>query len=142
MIGHARLLITARCESGKPVFVCPSIGINFDLSRSDVETLLAGFLTGAVGVQLGARLTDLSSLPAEHRKHVCAAEDSGRPWAAWSTERGPIAAWGDYHPEASKRLYGHQMLIEWYDMPTGHHALWCYCDPKRLTQWTIGRGRP
>jgi hypothetical protein len=121
--------------------VCPAIGINFDLSRSEVENLLAGFLTGAVGVQLGARLTDLNTLPAEHRKHVRAAEAPGRTWAAWVTERGPIAAWGDYHPEASKRLYGYQMLVEWYDTPTGHHALWCYCDPKHPTEWTFGRGR-
>lgn len=115
--------------------------INFDLSRSDVETLFAGFLTGAVGVQLGARLTDLNALPAEFRKQVRGAETAARAWAAWATEHGPIAAWGDYHPEASRRLYGYQMLIEWYDTPTGHHSIWCYCNPKRPTEWTIGRGR-
>jgi hypothetical protein len=61
--------------------------------------------------------------------------------ADWATERGPIAAWGDYHPEASKRLYGYQLLVEWHDTLTGHHSLWCYCDLKRPTEWTIGRGR-
>jgi len=115
--------------------------INFDLSRSDVENLLAGFLTGAVGIQPGARLTDLNVLPADRRKHVCAAEAAGRTWVVWATERGPIAAWGDYHSEASKRLCGYQILVEWCDVPTGHHSLWCYCDPKRPTEWTIGRGR-
>ena len=83
----------------------------------------------------------MNDLPAECRKHLRAAEAAHRIWAAWATERGPIAAWGDYHAEASKRLYGYQLLVEWYDMPTGHHALWCYCDPKRPTEWTVGRGR-
>jgi hypothetical protein len=115
--------------------------INNDLSPSDVERLLAGFLTGAVGVQLGTRLTDLNALPAECCKHVRAAEAGGRTWAAWATDCGPIAAWGDHHPEASKRLYGYQLLVEWWDVPTGHHSLWCYCDPKRPTEWTFGRGR-
>jgi hypothetical protein len=116
-------------------------GINFDLSRTDVENLLAGFLTGAVGVQLGTRLTDLNALPVAYRAHVRAAEASGRACTAWSTADGPIAAWGDYHLEASKRLYAHLLLIEWSEVPTGHHSLWCYCDPKRSTEWTIGRGR-
>jgi hypothetical protein len=114
---------------------------NFDLSRSDVEKLLAGFLIGAVGIQLGARLTDSNALPADRRKHVRAAEAAGRACVVWATERGLIAAWGDYHPEASKRLYGYQILVEWCDVQTGHHSLWCYCDPKRTTEWTIGRGR-
>jgi hypothetical protein len=115
--------------------------INFDLSRSDVEDLLAGFLTGAVGVELGTLLADINTLPAAHRAHVRAAEAAGRTWIAHSTPDGPITAWGDYHAEASKRLYGYQMLVEWYDTPTGHHALWCYCDPKHPIEWTIGRSR-
>ena len=116
--------------------------INFDLSRSDVENLLAAFLTGAVGVQVGMRLTDLNALPVEHRKHLRAAADAGRTWAAWSTERGPIATWGDYHPEASKGLCAYLILIEWYDTPTGHHSLWCYSYPQRPTEWIVGQSRP
>jgi hypothetical protein len=115
--------------------------IDFDLSGPEVENLLAGFLTGAVGIQLGARLTDVNALPADCRKHARAAEAAGRTRVVWATERGPIAAWGDYYPEASKRLYGYQILVDWCDVPTGHHSLWCYCDPKRPTEWTIGRGR-
>ncbi len=103
--------------------------------------LLAGFLTRVAGVQLGVRITGLSNLPAACRTHVRIAEAAGRTWAGWATEYGPIAAWGDYHPEASKRLCGYQMLVEWYDTPTGHHSLWCYCDSRRPTEWTIGRGR-
>jgi hypothetical protein len=53
--------------------------IDFDLSRSDVENLLAGFLIGAVGIRLGARLTDSNALPPDRRKHVRAAEAAGSP---------------------------------------------------------------
>ncbi len=108
-----------------------------------MENLLAGFLTGALGVELGARIKHPSNLPSACRTHVRAAEAVGRTWAAWAawaTPDGPIAACGDYHPEASKRLYTYQMWIEWCDGPTGHHSLWVYCDPKRPTEWTIGRG--
>jgi hypothetical protein len=124
-----------------PISVPPSIGINYDLSRSDVENLLAGFLTGAVGVELGTRLTDLNVLPAAYRAHLHAAEASGRAWTAWSTERGPIAAWGDHDREGSRRLNAYLLLVDWGDGHTGYHSLWCYCDPKRPTEWTIGRGR-
>jgi hypothetical protein len=117
-----------------------SDGVNFDLSRSDVENLLAGFLAGAIGLELRARL-DISQLPVDCRKHMQQAKTSGRAWTAWATERGPIAAWGDYHFEASKGNYAHLLLIEWSDVPTGHHSLWCYCDPKRPTEWTVGEGR-
>jgi hypothetical protein len=106
-----------------------------------VENLLAGFLTGAVGVGLGVRLADLNALPAACRTHLRAAEAAGRVWIAWSTPAGPSAAWGDYHIEASKRLYAYLLLVDWCDVPTGHHSLWCYCDPKRPTEWTVGQGR-
>lgn len=128
------------------MFAHPSRGqggqINFDLSRSDVENLLAEFLTGAVGVQLTERLTDLNALPAECRKQVRPAEASGRVCVAWSSSTGPIAAWGDYHSEGSKQLKAYLMSVEWYDAQTGHHSLSCYCDPKRTTEWTVGRSRP
>jgi hypothetical protein len=119
----------------------PTAGINFDLSRAEVENLLAGFLTGAQGVELGTRLTDLRDLPAACRARVQSAEDSGHAWAAWSTPTGPIAAWGQYDVRTSRELFAYQLLIQWWDVPSGHHALWCYCGPKRPTEWTIGRGR-
>lgn len=75
------------------------------------------------------------------RTHVHTAKASSSKWAAWATERGLITSWGDYNPEASKRLYGYQMLVEWNDGLSGHHSLLCYCDSKRSTEWTIGRGR-
>jgi hypothetical protein len=113
----------------------PTIEINFILSRSDVEILLAGFLTGAVGVELRERL-DISELPAECCKHVGVAEASGRPWTAWSTERGPMAAWGEYHPEPSRRLYALLLWLEWWTLPHIHHAGWWCVDPRRPRDWT------
>lgn len=104
-----------------------------------MDNLLAGFLTGAVGVELRARL-DISELPAERRKQVGVAEASGCPWTAWLTERGPMVAWGEHRPEPSKRLNAF-LLIEWWDVPSGHHALWAYCDLRRPNEWTVGRGR-
>jgi hypothetical protein len=121
--------------------VSPSIGINYDLSRSDVENLLAGFLKGTQNVELHARITDLSELPAECRKLVSQAQASGRAWIACVTPEGPMAAWGDYHLEPSKRLFGYLLSVEWWTNPTGHHSLWCYCDPRRPTEWTFGRSR-
>jgi hypothetical protein len=106
-----------------------------------VEHLLAGFVTGALGVELGKRLTDVAELPAVCRSLVRLAQDSGRPWAVWSTALGPMAAWGDYNLEGSRHLFAFLLLIEWWDVPSGHHALWAYCDPRRRTEWTIGQGR-
>jgi hypothetical protein len=111
------------------MFAHPSGGqggqVNFDLSRSDVEILLAEFLTGAAGVQLTERLTDLNALPAECCNQVRPAEASGRICVAWSSSTGPIAAWGDYHVEGSKQLKAYLMSVEWYDAQTGHHSLSC-----------------
>ena len=42
---------------------CPPIEIRFDLSRSELQILLEGFLTGALGVELIARLDQLDDLP-------------------------------------------------------------------------------
>lgn len=52
-----------------------------------------------------------------------------------------MAAWADYHIEASKKLNAYLLFVQWYAVPSGYHSLWCYCDPKRPTEWTIGRGR-
>jgi hypothetical protein len=118
-----------------------AVGIDYDLSRSDIQSLLAGFLTGAVGVTLGTRLMDLDDLPSACRTHVRLAAANGRTWAAWVTDRGPIAVCGEYHIEPSKRLFAYLLLTEWWEDLSGHHSMWCYCDPKRLTEWTFGRGR-
>jgi hypothetical protein len=106
-----------------------------------VENLLAAFLTGAVGAELRTRLTDLDELPAACRSHLRLAQDAGDPWIAWSTPLGPSAAWGQYDLPGSRRLMAYLLQIEWWDVPTGHHALWAYCNLKRTTEWTIGRGR-
>jgi hypothetical protein len=104
-----------------------------------VENLLAGFLAGAVGVELRERL-DISQLPAECRKHVEVAEASGHPWTAWSTDRGPMAAWGEYHPAPSKRLYALLLWLEWWTFPQIHNASWWCVDPGRPRDWTKGCG--
>jgi hypothetical protein len=115
--------------------------INFDLSRPDVENLLSAFLAGTQNVALKSRLTDIGELPAECRQYIRQAEASGRAWTAWMTDLGPMAAWGDYHSEPSKRLYAYLLLVEWWLPSTGHHSIWCYCDPRRPTEWTFGRSR-
>jgi hypothetical protein len=117
------------------------IEVRFDLSRSDVENLLAGFMTGALGMELRTRLTDIAELPAACQSHLRLAQDSGRPWTAWSTPLGPTAVWGEYDIQGSRHLFAFLLLVEWWDVPSGHHALWAYCDPKRPTEWTIGHGR-
>ena len=94
-----------------------------------------------MGMELGRRLTDLGELPPACQSHLRLAETSGQPWTAWFTPLGPAAAWGDYQPEDSKRLVAYLMLVGWWDVPSGHHALWARCDPRRPTEWTIGRGR-
>src|SRR5882724_411413 len=99
---------------------------NFDLSLSELERLLAGFLVGTQGVELGERLMDLDDLPAACREDVRRATASGRAWTAWSTQYGPIVAWGDYNIQGSKQLNGYLLFVEWWSVPGGHHSLWCY----------------
>jgi hypothetical protein len=115
--------------------------INFDLTRSDVEILLTGFLSGALGVTLTDRLNNLGDLPRDWRTHLQLAEDSGCPWVAWSTSGGPIAVCGKFDVQGSRRINAYLLLVEWRDTLSGHHSVWCYCEPKRPTEWTLGRGR-
>jgi len=113
----------------------------FDLCPSDVEVLLTRFISGALGVTLVGRLNNLGDLPRGWRTHLQLAEDSGYAWVAWSTSGGPIAVCGKFDPQGSRRINAYLLLVEWRDTLSGHHSVWCYCDPKRLTEWTIGRGR-
>jgi hypothetical protein len=104
-----------------------------------VERLLTGFLSGAVGVELRERL-DASKLLAECREHVALAQASGHAWTAWSTDRGPMAAWGEYHPEPSKRLHAYLLWIEWWVPPRIHHKGWWRVDPREPLEWTKANG--
>jgi hypothetical protein len=63
---------------------------SFDLSRSDVENLPSGFLSGALGAELIVRLNELDLLPRACRTEARLAEASGRGWVAWSTQYGPM----------------------------------------------------
>jgi hypothetical protein len=118
-----------------------TIKMNFDLSQPDVENLLAGFLVDTLGVVLTGRFTNLNILPSAYRSRLQNAEISGNEWIAWSTASGPIAAWAKYDIQASRRINAYVLRVGWCDTLSGHHSLWCYCDPKRPTEWTIGRGR-
>jgi hypothetical protein len=117
------------------------VRINFDLSRAEVANLLSGFLAGTQNVALEVRLTEIGDLPASCRPLLRVAQSAGRAWIVWETEYGPMAAWGEYHPEPSTRLNAYLLFVEWWLMPDVHHSLWCYCDPKRPTEWTVGRAR-
>jgi hypothetical protein len=89
----------------------------------------------------GTRLTDLGALPAGCRQYVQRAVASGVAWVAWSTPHGAVAAWGNLDIEGSRRINACLLLVQWIDTLSGHHSLWAYCDPRRPTEWTIGRGR-
>jgi hypothetical protein len=115
--------------------------MHFDLSRAELEDLLAGFLAGALGVELKARVNDLMELPEDYRMRVRKAESLGQPWTAWSTERGLVAAWGEYDPAASRRLHACCLFLSWYGVAFSQHGMWCYCYPNRPTEWIIGRDR-
>jgi hypothetical protein len=115
--------------------------MNFDLSRSEFENLLAGFLVGALGVELKARVSSLNELPAACRPRIESAEAKGLAWSAWTTDQGLMAAWGEYDIAASRKLNAHVLRVGWWVQSTQtHHALWCYCYSGRPTEWVVGRG--
>jgi hypothetical protein len=114
--------------------------MRFALARADVESLLSAWLAGTQCVSLLCRITALAELPAAGLKHVIEAQEAGRVWVAWSTELGPMVAWGDYDQPHSEIMRAHLMLIEWWLPSSGHHRLWARGDPRRPTEWTFGRG--
>jgi hypothetical protein len=61
--------------------------MNVDLSRTDVEKLLGGFLMGTQAVDI--RLTELADLPPACRALVKRAAAAGQVWTAWMTDGGP-----------------------------------------------------
>ena len=113
--------------------------MNFELSQSELESLLDGFLVGALGLELKTRIMDLKDLPEGCRTRLQRAEAKSRAWTAWVTDDGPVAAWAEYDIAASRRLNAAVLFIEWAGTH-GHHALWCHCTPNRPTEWIIGRG--
>lgn len=118
----------------------PVIESKFDLSRLEVENLLTGFLSGALGAQPIVQLTNLNMLPKACRAQVQIPEASGSVWIAWSTASGPMVVWGKVDLQGSRQINACLMFLEWWDTPKGYHALWAHCDPKRPSEWTIGRG--
>jgi hypothetical protein len=98
------------------------------------------FLSAALGVALIRRLNNINELPNAYNAHVQSIETSGGAWIAWLSPHGPIVAWGKCDLRGSRRINAYLLKIEWFDPLSVHHSLWAYCDPKRPTEWTIGRG--
>jgi len=115
--------------------------MHFDLTRDDIDNLLTAFLTGTQCADLQTRITDPNQLPPACRERLQLAQNPARPWTAWATTDGPIAACGDYDMAGSIRLSAYLLLVEWWTLPSGYHSAWCHCDPKRPTDWIFGRGR-
>jgi len=115
--------------------------MHFDVSRSDLENLLTGFLVGALGIEPKAQIHDLTVLPEDYRTRVRHAESQEHPWTAWSTERGLVAVWCEYDLAASKRLQACCLFLSWYGVAFSQHGMWCYCYPNRPTEWIVGRDR-
>lgn len=114
--------------------------LRFAPARADVEFLLSAWLAGTQCVDLRRRLTALADLPEACLKHVVEAQEAGRAWVAWWTELGPMVAWGDYDRRQSEKMRAHTMFLEWWLPSSGHHRLWARGDPRRPTEWTVGRG--
>ena len=114
------------------------IATRIDLARVDMEALLGAYLMGTQAVTLIKRLK-LTDLPEACQKHLLKAKSAGQAWVAWSTEEGPMAAWGDYHGRGRLEKF-HRLFVEWWVPSSGHHALRARSDPKRPTEWTFGRG--
>jgi hypothetical protein len=117
------------------------MGSSYEISRNRLRFSLT---RASYGVTSATKTEPSGSSRAQAR--ACrpllrVAQSAGRAWIVWETEYGPMAAWGEYHPEPSTRLNAYLLFVEWWLMPDVHHSLWCYCDPKRPTEWTVGRAR-
>jgi hypothetical protein len=109
--------------------------MEFEVSRGEVEKLLDCFLIGTQNVTLGARISNINELPLEWRDRMRAVESAGRAWIAWTTDNGPVVAWGDYHAQESVRLKAHVLFVEWYSSLHDYHAAWCHCYPSWPYEW-------
>jgi hypothetical protein len=114
--------------------------MDFDPSCEEIRKLLVQFLEGTQGVSLDAPILDIKkSLPRTCLKLVCDAIDADRPWIAWSSIRGPMAASGEYDTRASQRLQAHVLRVTWCIASSGRHQAWCHCYSKRPCEWIFGR---
>jgi hypothetical protein len=114
--------------------------IRFTLARGDVEALLSAWLVGTQCAEPRRRLTALADLPQASLKYVVEAQEVGQAWVAWSTDLGSMVAWGDYDQRQSEKVRALVMSIGWWLPTSGHHRLWARADPRRPTEWTVGRG--
>ncbi len=114
--------------------------MDLDGARAQVEELLKCFLMGTQNVALTAQILEIEEPPVAWRDRVRAAESLGRAWVAWSTDRGPMAAWGSYDVEGSRRLRACVLHIEWFPPRANITHSGAHCYPKRPTEWIGGRG--
>jgi hypothetical protein len=110
-------------------------------TQSDLENLVTGFLSGVLSMDLIIRLSNLKDVPSVCCSRLNLTEEIAGAWIAWSTRHGAVAARGSLDVEGSRRIQAYLLRIEWVDTVSGYHALWAHCDPKRPTEWTVGRGR-
>jgi hypothetical protein len=110
-----------------------------EVSRQLVEELLTSFLSAALGLELHVSIDTLERLPLNHRERFQATAAEPIIWVSWRTNLGIVAATGRYDHDHSRRMTAHVMLIEWWIPPDTHHAGWWRANPKRPTEWTVGR---
>ena len=114
--------------------------MDVSIGHIEVEKLLKCFLVGTQNVTLGNQIVDIGRIPEPCRTRLRAAVAQGQVWGAWSIGRGPMVAWAKYDVDASARLHSHVLHVDWFVPPEEFHTLWCHCDPRRPTEWTVGRG--
>jgi hypothetical protein len=135
---------SSRSKSGPESLPEPSdslsSSVNFELSRANIQELLAAFLMGAVDLKLEGRISEAAHLPSPMKMLIGAARAKEDPWGLWMTSSGPVAAWANYDKEGSRRLGAYLLYIEWCAINGESHSLWCHANPHRPTEWTVGRG--
>jgi hypothetical protein len=110
------------------------------VDSSAMEQLLKSFATSALGVELGARITDAHRLPPGHQR---ARTDVQGPsgWCAWHTTSGPLTLLGRYDEAQSVLVKAHVLLFDWWMGDDEHHESWWHCYPKFPCDWIKGPGR-
>jgi hypothetical protein len=111
-----------------------------DQSSTDIEQLLANFLSAAAGLILQDALRDSDAVRAQRHSNAPSPHTDPPVWAAWKTARGTVSACGTYDRTQSQRLGANVLHIEWWIAPDTHHEGWWHCYAKRPGEWIKGRG--
>jgi hypothetical protein len=105
-----------------------------------IPELLTHFFVAAVGMRLLEPIEEFGTIRARLMPQPTPVECDPAVWAAWMTNAGPLYAWGAIDRAQSHDLNVHVLFIEWWRPTNTHHLGWWRCDPKRPTEWTLGRG--